>query len=420
MAEPVPESEEMNVQIAGRTAPLRRILALLALILITVVLTQRLVGLLARPAPADDFVQYWAAAKLNAGGQNPYLAENLQPLAVAEGRPPGPPALMWYPPWVLALVAPFGLLPYSPAHWLWVLLQLGMVFFSATLIWQLYSGPKKLLWLAWTVALVFGPTLMMLAVGQISAMVLLGLVGFLWFERRNQLGLAGVFLFLAATKPQLLHLVWFAALLWALQGKRWRFLAGFTVAAAASVAMAVAINPAVLADYLTGPASNPPLAWATPTLGTALLYAFGYARPHIWPQVLPGILSLVWCAFYWGRHRRDWRWLNEMPLLLAISVATTAYLWPFDLVVLVILLLQVLAFSLQTGRLSLRTYLPFLPLLVVDLLALVQALFGPKELFFFVWLPICFLLAYLIARREMRKSIASGLRQMQDNQTPAV
>ena len=74
--------------------------------------------LLADPSifPPDDFVEYWAAGRLNATGQNPYDGELLLPLEREAGRDTDEPIMMWNPPWTLTLVMPFGAMGFRAAY----------------------------------------------------------------------------------------------------------------------------------------------------------------------------------------------------------------------------------------------------------------------------------------------------------------
>ncbi len=75
-------------------------LMVLALVLAAVFLSHRFLTD-TRILPPDDFVEYWAAGRLNAQGQNPYDPGLLMPLEVAAGRPLEQAILMWNPPWTL-------------------------------------------------------------------------------------------------------------------------------------------------------------------------------------------------------------------------------------------------------------------------------------------------------------------------------
>src|SRR5262245_1983579 len=75
--------------------------------------------------PLFDFVEYWAAGRLNAHGENPYDPERVHELERQAGRTEEG-VLMWNPPWTLTLVMPFGLFParlVQTAQLLWLLLQ---------------------------------------------------------------------------------------------------------------------------------------------------------------------------------------------------------------------------------------------------------------------------------------------------------
>ena len=60
--------------------------------------------------PPDDYVEYWAAGRLNLQGENPYSPELLLPLERGAGRDTDEAIMMWNPPWTLALAMPFGLM----------------------------------------------------------------------------------------------------------------------------------------------------------------------------------------------------------------------------------------------------------------------------------------------------------------------
>ena len=101
----------------------RRVLTVVALLLIAIVLVGQVRRLLADPTiwPPDDFIEYWAAAKLTLDGRNPYDPNLLLPLQQAAGRKTDEAVMMWNPPWSLAVVLPLGLFPAREAQLLWLL-----------------------------------------------------------------------------------------------------------------------------------------------------------------------------------------------------------------------------------------------------------------------------------------------------------
>ncbi len=305
----------------------------------------------ARILAVDDFVQYWAVGRLNALGGNPYDPEQLRPLQYAAGRTEyieGVATIAWNPPWTLALLMPFGLLPYPLGRLLWLLLHLALVFMSAHVIWGFYGGGAGQRWVAWVAAFIFIPTLFALKVGQIGALLLAGLVGALAAARRERWWLAGVCLALLTIKPQLPYLFWPALLLWSVAQKKASLALAGVGAVAFLTAMALLANPAVLQQYYTAVTTYPPVNWATPTLGAGLRLLFGVE--HFGLQFVPPLLGCVWLVFYWYKRRRRWDWLRESPLLLAVSLVTALYAWTYDLVLLTLPAVQLCALASRCTR----------------------------------------------------------------------
>ena len=126
-----------------------------------------------------DFLQYWAAGRLNATGGNPYDADQVIELQRGAVRDEDRPTFMWNPPWVLALVMPFGLLPMRTGQLFWLLAQFAAVVWSADVIWRTYGGAAKYRPAVWAGALVFYPVMYLILLGQSGGWLLLGLAGFL-------------------------------------------------------------------------------------------------------------------------------------------------------------------------------------------------------------------------------------------------
>jgi hypothetical protein len=49
-----------------------------------------------------------------------------------------------------------------------------------------------------------------------------------------------------------------------------------------------------------------------------------------WIQFVPPVVGLMWFFVYWNQHRRNWSWSERLPMLVTISVVTSAYGWLFD------------------------------------------------------------------------------------------
>lgn len=338
---------------------------------------------------ADDYVEYWAAGRLNLSGGNPYAADQLLPLERAAGRT-AETLMMWNPPYTLALVMPLALADYPLSRLLWLLLNAGAIMAATAWWWQLIGGPPPRWQLAQAVAFTFFAAVTVLRMGQIGPLLLLGIVGFLRYTRLRRDGLAGAYLALIAIKPHLLYLVWPALALWAMQTRRWRAPAGAALTLLAATTIALAANPRVIGQYLAATAADSPLVWATPTFGSLLRTLFGFDRR--WLQFVPLAPGLIWLLLYWRRCRNAWEWPAAMPLLLLVSTTTTAFGWSFDLVVLTPAILVVARRLLATG-LSPRALL--LVLAYVGFNAAAWSLYGRVTDFWQLWLSPALLIWYL-------------------------
>lgn len=337
--------------------------------------------------PPDDFLQYWAAGRLNATGGNPYDADQLLPLQRAAGRPADKPAVvMWNPPWALALTTPFGLLPPRTAQLLWLAAQVAALVFCADRLWAVYGGDAGLRPWVWAGALAFFPTMFVLFAGQSGGWLLLGIVGLLLATTRGPVWWAAL-LPLAAVKPHLFVPVWVALALDAGRTRR-----GFAVFAwgagcgLAAVAVVTAVNPDVWAQYraaLTRPAdaAHPPLSgWRSPLAGYWVRSAV--APEAFWIQAVPTALLLVASPIYWWRRRGAWDWSVELPrLVLAGLIAAPYGAWAYDQIVLLVPVAAALAHLTRRGTRP-QTLVAAGVLCGVNAAALLS-----REGEYFVWVP---------------------------------
>jgi hypothetical protein len=331
----------------------RHLLTAAGLALAAVLLAGQVRQLLADPTvwPPDDFIEYWAAAKLTLDGHNPYDPELLLPLQRAAGRDTDEAVMMWNPPWSLAVVLPLGLMHARVAQLLWLLANLAAVGYCGDRLWLLAGGDRSRRWVGWVVAFVFLPTLFALQSGQIGPLLLLGAVLFLECERRGWPMLAGAATVLLAVKPHLAYLVWLAILCDAVVRRRSGVILGGLAAGVVATLVPLAFNPQVLHQYADAMANRPPQQWVSPTLGTVLRLWLGEDLFRL--QFVPVAVGLVWFAWYWRRNAARWDWAEQLPLLLLVSFVTAPYgAWPFDMVLLlpaVVWLVAIRAGSVSDG-----------------------------------------------------------------------
>jgi hypothetical protein len=318
----------------------------------------------------------------------------LLPLQIHAGRDTDEAIMMWNPPWTLPFVMPFGVMPARVAQLAWLVLHLFVVLFCADWAWRWSQGPVRLRWVAWLLALTFIPTAFVLQAGQITPLVLLGLVGFLHFHQRNG-WLAGACTLLIAIKPHLLFLFWVALLLWAVPRRQWSMLLGGLAAGGVATLVAWLCNSAVLAQYQEAMLHRPPEQWVSPTPGSMLRLMFG--QNPFWLQFLPTLAGLAWFLPYWWTRRDRWDWAEQMPLLVMASFLTACYgAWPFDLVILLLPVIQAAAWTAKQAH-RVTTITAVASFLGINGLALaMNVLHFPS--FWFIWMTPAVLAAFLLLR----------------------
>lgn len=293
------------------------------------------------PVPVADFVQYWAASRVVLSGGNPYDWNAL--LAAERQAQPGMPAavMMWNPPWTVTVTALPAMLPYEAGRIVWAALSASMLVLSAGLLWHCWCGKAQRRMPALAAVLWFPASVFALVMGQVSPVMLLGLAGFFYFERRGRLAAAGAAAALTLVKPQVLLLFWAALLLWSLHRRRWRLIMGAAGTIAALSALPMSANPGIFADYLDALRNRPPDYFVGPTLGTLLRLVAGWR--FVWLMYVPAAAGLAWLWFYWKRRRDTWDWRAQLSWLCLASVVTSPYTWLFDQVVLLVPVFEVMA-----------------------------------------------------------------------------
>ena len=384
--------------------------------------------------PVLDFVEYWAAGRLFMAGGNPYSWDAMLELEKSVGMKPDKfppitgeetPLMMFNPPWTLVFIMPFAQSSFAASRVMWFVLGLGLVIFCADAIWRIYGGapsphplppgecpgapgrgegagaPERR-WLAWLVGVSFVPTLQVLQMGQIGPLMLLGLVGFLFCVYQSGWS-AGIATVLIAIKPHLFGVFAVALFFWTVQQRRWSVFGGAAWTIGIIMGCLLAANPHLIDQYRHTMTVHSPGDCRTPILGSLLRVVFGlvFGRDQFWPQVIPQVVGLIWVAFYWYRRRNDWDWSEQLPLLVLVSLLTTPYgAWPFDLVVLLLPVIEIAARAQQASRAQLAIIVSVYA--AIEVPALVLSVVGVDS-FYFVWMPPALLVSYLGLRRMLTR-----------------
>jgi hypothetical protein len=383
---------------------MRNGISIVALLILVAIGGYYIRDLLSNPEvfPPDDYIQYWAAGKLNLNGENPYDGEKLLPLQRANGGIYDYPIMMWNPPWTLSLAMPIACLPARVGQFLWVGIGFFLLVFSVDLLWRFYGGDPSRRWLAWIVAVGFVPTLILAKAGQIGFCFLLGATLFLHFERARKPLFAGAACCLLAVKPHLMYLFWPALAVWVLRKPGWNrsgiLVGGIALGIVASI-IPMLSNAEVFQHYRDAMTNRPPDRWRSPTVGTFLRMFIGEER--FWLQFLAPLGGLAWLAYDAWRHREHtWVWGDRLPLVLFVSYITASYgAWPYDLVLLYPALVQV-AIRLDRERVRWKIAFALGVYIFIDAIGLYINLneIGSE---WFIWVAPTMLIVYLVVAKPL-------------------
>ena len=349
-----------------------------------------------------DFRAYWSAAHLLAKSENFADADKL--LAVEQEQTEWEEAYVvatWNPPWLLAILLPYTLVSFERATWLWLLTNILIVFTGSILTWKTFASKEnsqRLSHLAPIVGLLFLPTLVTLVMGQVNSLVFLGLAAFLFFVKREQFFIAGLCLVLTLVKPHLVYLtlpIIVLHLLWKQQD--YRVLVGSFVGVISLTLVVFIFRPSFITDYTETVSQGSLLAWETPTLGGVLGYAFGWQ----WAKLM-GIVILPLVLWAWWRYREKVNMNIWLPATLLISVITAPFGWGYDVIVLLVPLLQIFIWIVEGQYNRLEAIGWFVLLLSINLVAIYQRTFDISEVQVF-WVPIALAMAYFGAYARLDK-----------------
>ncbi|MFB3896916.1 MAG: glycosyltransferase family 87 protein [bacterium] len=159
-----------------------------------------------------DFYYYWIMARMFLSNSNPYNQDlffsTLQIFDPGQGNSVMP----YYPPWILPILTPLGLLPYSIGHLVWFGISLYLLFYIILHAWNYYRGKPSKRWVALLIIIIYYPIIFALYQGQATILVFIGLAGFIFAMIKGKDYIAGIFLILLTVKPHIVYLVLFSIL----------------------------------------------------------------------------------------------------------------------------------------------------------------------------------------------------------------
>lgn len=344
----------------------------------------------------NDFLRYWSATKIFVSGGNPYSFDSLKQMQIAikpELVTNSEIVQAWNPPWLMLLLSPLTLVNFNLATKVWILINISLITFSLYLVWEIVFQPndRKGLIIIYGAGFLFSNTIDLLRLGQISSILLIGLVITIYFLQKKFFFWAGFGLLLLTIKPQITYLVLLVVLIWVIRNKHWRVIFGLAISGIISIIVVSIIFPEWLSAYLQTILSLPYSQIYTSTLGSLVEVNFGI---NLIKYI--GIL-LIPLAFLLSKNVEKFGWLTVLNISLVISIPLAPYGFNFDHILLLPAVVQMISWiryrELPANyAVALSTGIAIIYLFLISLTNVI----GAVPYYWFVWPSILLAGLYLI------------------------
>jgi hypothetical protein len=354
-------------------------------------------GMTEKSAANRDFIEYWTAGQQLIHGANPYDGGAILQLEKAAGYDGEQPKISFSPPVAFFLALPLGLVGVKAGVILWSIALLAAISVSNWIIWILNGRPDNRYHL---LGYLFAPVLACQMAGQLGTFLLLAVLLFFLFHQSRPFLAGAALLPCAAWKPHLFLPFAVVLLLWILERRVYRILAGFVAAVLTSCLLTLWFDPHVWFQYSKMMSGTGVLHAFVPTLSAA--FRILVEPSAVWLQFLPAAGGCLWAAWYFLTRRSYWNWADHGLLLLLVSALCTPYAWISDEAVLLPAVLAGLYRAVDSGR-------SLLPLALFGGVALIEVLSAvPMTSPFYLWTVPAWIAWYLYTTAGKRKKATAA------------
>lgn len=347
------------------------------------------------PGAGDwDLQAYWSSTYLFAHGQDfsdPTALGEIEHTLTTRDDPET--LYSWFSPIGNVVLLPFTLIPFTRAVYYWLVLNIIILFYSATLIWD---DTDLRTWIPLLAIFSFSMTVVSLVFGQINFLEVLGLALFLSLNKRSKPYLAGASLVLTTIKPHLVILTLPILLLDLLRKKEWKALTGFVAALAFCFLILFAFYPPWIQSFWTVVTSGMSTFRETPNVNGLLVLLGEYNLGKLlWLIAL--IIGIVW----WWKHGQTWDRRTFIDISVAAGLIVSPIGWSYDQIMLLFPILSLLSW-IAGNKLPNRIVKSILVVLVAaNLVSYYQRTYAPSDVWFF-WIPFLVLGLYLFTQRKLQ------------------
>jgi hypothetical protein len=345
----------------------------------------------------QDFIRYWSASKLFWTGQDPYDKKALEALEF-QTRPQqesfgGEYVKAWDPPWLLMIMGPLTALPFDWAVPVWVFCNVALITIVLFYLWK-HLGEERYIIIALFIGYLYGNTISLIRLGQITNFVLVSLLLGIYFLQKKLDWIAGGCFLLATIKPHLTFLFFIILFIWIIKHRRWRVFLGMLTAIIISCMVAWFLYPDWIYSYWRTISQMPYSEIYTSTFGSFMSGIFGLTIFRY------SSIFLLLLAIPLANQIDKIGWFTTMNLALVISIPFSPYGFSFDQILLLPAIVQMIAWITQEKILSkLNLGVAFGIIFTYAILLWMMSL---KDLpyYWFFWISFLIMFLYLIAWRN--------------------
>lgn len=341
----------------------------------------------------NDFVGYWSATYLFRHGENPYDPSLMEITQKTKLRTSQNVTIMaWNPPTLFVILLPLAWFYFLHAKFLWLIINLVLVIITCLMLARVYHEHENARFTATLLLffLVFPPVVSGFYMGQVTFLILFGLVACMWMIRKDMWFEAGMVLILTTIKPHLVVLSVVYLLLLMARKRRFGGWIGLVTSGLFCILILFAFRPDWLSDLL-GLSIIAPVNWATPTIGGWLssLGVTEFARYLI-------VLFLPLPAFLaWNHNKYSVEF--SIAALTLLTIPLTFFGWNYDQSMLLIPITLVFTWLAKSDNSRAK----FLIILMIggSLGVNVYLRILSSNDMIFLWVPLFWWLIFLLAWR---------------------
>jgi len=344
-----------------------------------------------------DFVAYWSASYLLREGRNPYDQTNMAEIERTQVHSNLDYTIAaWNPPTLFVFILPVTWLPFVAAKSVWLVMNVAILLLIALMLAYLYLPRRGGTVLAFCLFVVLFPqALLAILIGQVTFLVVLGVVSCMVLFRREQWFWAGFALILTSVKPHMAILAVPYFLLYAAYRRRWQVWLGLLCAGVFCILVLFLFRPAWITDII-GLVGIAPVNWATPTIGG---FASSLRITEALRYVIVIFLPLAW---FLSRPNTSVSVETSIALLTIITVPTTFFGWSYDQTILLIPIAQIFAWLGVPARNRMKLIVAG-SILILQILTWAHRIAGSDDVYY-VWIPLAWAALYGICFAAQRNA----------------